>query len=397
MSDVEQQRVVEDFGNAQRPVRLLICSDVASEGINLHYQCHRLIHFDPPWSLMVFQQRNGRVDRYGQTATPRIVYLVTESANPTIRGDTRILEVLMEKDEQAYRNIGDPSVFMDVHDVHEEERITERAIAHGEAAADFDRRLTPKPNEGESLLAMFLHPEGSGDGRDGDGGGARHGGAGTAAEETGTRSGEPDMRPGTAPPPPTPTLLSPLPPLSLFESELAYCEAALHRLQARRGHAGGGDGVADGSGGGSAAAPARLRFRVDAESETLTLDAPDDLTARYRYLPPEILPDSRRFVLTTDRLRMAEAIEESRRAETAWPRMHYLWRLSPVVGWLNDRVPARVRQLAGGRAASGGPTCFRAVEGRSLGCTGVGQRYRNALPAAPRSSARTRGRSWCIR
>ena len=37
MSDIEQQRVVEDFGNTQRPVRLLLCSDVASEGINLHY------------------------------------------------------------------------------------------------------------------------------------------------------------------------------------------------------------------------------------------------------------------------------------------------------------------------------------------------------------------------
>ena len=54
LSDVDQQRVVEDFGNAARPLRLLICSDVASEGINLHYQCHRLIHFDMPWSLMVF-------------------------------------------------------------------------------------------------------------------------------------------------------------------------------------------------------------------------------------------------------------------------------------------------------------------------------------------------------
>ena len=164
MSDVEQQRVVEDFGNTRRPVRLLICSDVASEGINLHYQCHRLIHFDLPWSLMVFQQRNGRVDRYGQTATPQIVYLVSESTHPTIRGDTRILEVLMDKDEQAYRNIGDPSVFMDVHDTAEEEDITREAVAHGESPDAFDRRWTPQahraPNEGESLLAMFLQPEG---------------------------------------------------------------------------------------------------------------------------------------------------------------------------------------------------------------------------------------------
>src|SRR5262249_10936660 len=53
--------------------RLLLCSDVASEGLNLHYFCHRLIHFDLPWSLMVFQQRNGRVDRYGQAQAPQIL------------------------------------------------------------------------------------------------------------------------------------------------------------------------------------------------------------------------------------------------------------------------------------------------------------------------------------
>ena len=293
MSDVEQQRVVEDFGNTQRPVRLLLCSDVAAEGINLHYQCHRLIHFDMPWSLMVFQQRNGRVDRYGQTATPQIVYLVTESANPTIRGDTRILEVLMAKDEQAYRNIGDPSVFMDVHDIDEEEEITRRAVARGESDTDFDHRWTPKTNEGESLLAMFLQPEGD--------------------------EGE---RPRTAPPPP---------PLSLFESELDYCAAALHRLQAARAENGSAGGPSVGT---------RLRFAVDPESETLTLDAPEDLVTRYSYLPPEVLTDSRRFVLTTSQLRMSEAIAESRRAESAWPRVHYLWRLSPVVGWLNDRVLA---------------------------------------------------------
>ena len=296
MSDVEQQRIVEDFGNAQRPVRLLICSDVASEGINLHYQCHRLIHFDLPWSLMVFQQRNGRVDRYGQVAKPQIVYLVTESTNPTIRGDTRILEVLMEKDEQAYRNIGDPSVFMNVHDIDEEERITEGAIARGEPAADFDRRLAPKPDEGESLLAMFLQPE---DGKQGA---------------------------------PLVDAPSPPPPRSLFESDLEYCEAALHRLQSRREDS---EGATD-----TTAMPARIRFRVDGDSKTLTLDAPDDLVARYRYLPPELLPDSRRFVLTTDRSRMSEAIAESRRTESAWPSVHFLWRLSPVVGWLNDRVLA---------------------------------------------------------
>lgn len=50
------------------------------------------------------------------------------------------------------------------------------------------------------------------------------------------------------------------------------------------------------------------------------------------------MPESRRLTLTTSRTRMATAIAESRRAEATWPNMHFLWRLSPVVEWLNDRV-----------------------------------------------------------
>jgi superfamily II DNA/RNA helicase len=97
LADVDQQRIVEDFGKEEAPIRLLIASDVASEGINLHYLSHRLIHFDIPWSLMVFQQRNGRIDRYGQENTPYILYLVSQSGNAKIKGDMRILELLSPK------------------------------------------------------------------------------------------------------------------------------------------------------------------------------------------------------------------------------------------------------------------------------------------------------------
>ena len=124
MSDIEQQKVVEDFGREEARVRLLIASDVASEGINLHYLSHRMIHFDIPWSLMVFNQRNGRIDRYGQKETPQIFYLITDSSNAQISGDTRILELLIKKDEQAVKNIGDPASFMHVYDIDEEEKIT---------------------------------------------------------------------------------------------------------------------------------------------------------------------------------------------------------------------------------------------------------------------------------
>ena len=93
MSDAEQQRIVEDFGRTESPVRVLVASDVASEGLNLHYLSHRLIHFDIPWSLMVFQQRNGRIDRYGQQNRPDIRYMLIESDNKRIKGDMRIIEI----------------------------------------------------------------------------------------------------------------------------------------------------------------------------------------------------------------------------------------------------------------------------------------------------------------
>ena len=278
MSDLEQQRVVEDFGNAAKPVRLLLCSDVASEGINLHYHCHRLIHFDMPWSLMVFAQRNGRVDRYGQERTPQIVYLTTRSNNEVIRGDMRVLEVLKAKDEQAYRNIGDPSAFMNVHDIEEEEKVTTHTIAAGTQAAAFDATLTPAENEGDSLLALFT------------GGDA-----------------------------PVSHVIEPAPPPSLYADDLAYCKAALHRLRDKH---------------------ADLRFEINDAAKTLTLDAPEDLRHRFAQQPSEAAPEHWRFVLTTARSRMADAIAESRRDERAWPREHYLWRLHPLVEWLNDRMAA---------------------------------------------------------
>ena len=137
LPDKDIHKTVEDFGKTNSALRLLIASDVASEGLNLHFQSHRLVHFDIPWSLMVFQQRNGRVDRYGQREKPLIAYLLNETANPKIRGDLRILEILTEKDEQAAKNIGDPSIFMGLYDEDAETQRVAQALESGEAPENF--------------------------------------------------------------------------------------------------------------------------------------------------------------------------------------------------------------------------------------------------------------------
>lgn len=161
MSDVDLMEIIEEFGNEQSPLRLLIATDVASEGINLHYLSHRLIHFDIPWSLMALQQRNGRIDRYGQEEQPQIRYLLTRSNNSRMDEVERIIRVLLDKDEQAVKNIGDPSVFMGVFDVDEEIKITSEAIESGRSAEDFASSLEPKQPEDDEFdfFALFDEPE----------------------------------------------------------------------------------------------------------------------------------------------------------------------------------------------------------------------------------------------
>lgn len=158
MSDKELQRIVDEFGRAESPIRVIVASDVASEGINLHYLSHRLIHFDIPWSLMVFQQRNGRVDRYGQTEQPDIRYMLIDSDNPRIKGDARIMEILVKKEEQALKNIGDPAMLFGKFNQEEEE--TAKVIESGAGAAAFEKLLDSDEKEFDPLeLLMGLGDE----------------------------------------------------------------------------------------------------------------------------------------------------------------------------------------------------------------------------------------------
>ena len=101
---------------------------MASEGVNLHYYCHLMIHFDIPWSLITLEQRNGRIDRYGQDQEPQIHYLLTLSANEKILGDQRILEKLIEKEQEAHKNIGDAATLLGLHDALLEEKTSDHTV-----------------------------------------------------------------------------------------------------------------------------------------------------------------------------------------------------------------------------------------------------------------------------
>ena len=304
MTDNEQQDVVERFGRKEDPMRVLLCSDVASEGLNLHYFCHRLIHFDLPWSLMVFQQRNGRVDRYGQTRQPRITYLYTETNVERIKGDLRILEILRAKDEQAYKNLGDPASFLHVFDPEREAAKIAEIMAAGISPQKFEADI-------DAAQASSEQPNNDGD----DGGGdwliSLFKPAATSVETVSPPEASIDLIRNST------TFFGG----ADLSSDYDFAKTALQQLSSSTQ-------IAD--------------FSLDDSSQTITLTAPRDLQERIRLtLPLEVRDGNHRYSLCSNKSRVADAIERARQAkegEESWPSLHYLWQQHPIMDWLSDRV-----------------------------------------------------------
>lgn len=87
---------------SMHPLRILICTDAAREGINLQSYCHDLIHMDLPWNPARLEQRNGRIDRKLQPS-PEVWcrYFVYRQ-----RPEDRVLRRLVEKTETIHRQLG---------------------------------------------------------------------------------------------------------------------------------------------------------------------------------------------------------------------------------------------------------------------------------------------------
>ena len=139
-ADERIQNALEDFGQKSSPLRVLIASDMASEGLNLHQQCHRLIHFELPWSLLRFQQRNGRIDRYGQDRSPEIIYFVAKSTHEKVR-QMWVFEKLVEKDIAAQRGVDDPAVFLLAGDAEKESAKVAEAAMSGRGPEAFAKQM----------------------------------------------------------------------------------------------------------------------------------------------------------------------------------------------------------------------------------------------------------------
>jgi SNF2 family DNA or RNA helicase len=83
MDSEERERVKAAFQTdpRQSPVRILLATDAASEGIDLQNHCCRMIHYEIPWNPNRLEQRNGRIDRHGQKLKPLVYHFVAKGYN----------------------------------------------------------------------------------------------------------------------------------------------------------------------------------------------------------------------------------------------------------------------------------------------------------------------------
>jgi superfamily II DNA/RNA helicase len=88
------------------PRGLLLATDAAAEGLNLHHHCRLVINLELPWNPMRLEQRIGRVDRIGQQLTVHAFHLIAAGS-----GESRLLTRLRARVASAQAEFGAPDPF----------------------------------------------------------------------------------------------------------------------------------------------------------------------------------------------------------------------------------------------------------------------------------------------
>jgi superfamily II DNA/RNA helicase len=119
LTRVERSSVLASF--ARDPRGLLLATDAAAEGLNLHQHCRLVVNLELPWNPMRLEQRIGRVDRIGQRRVVHAFHLIAEGT-----GETRLLDRLRDRVASAQADIGAPDPLTD-------ERTTARIVMGADA------------------------------------------------------------------------------------------------------------------------------------------------------------------------------------------------------------------------------------------------------------------------
>lgn len=102
LTDEDRKMKIDELSKTPRHV--LVCTDCLSEGVNLQTGFNCIIHYDLPWNPNRMEQRNGRIDRFGQTEKEVAIFTIfDEETNPV---DKIIMKVLYRKQNQIRKSLG---------------------------------------------------------------------------------------------------------------------------------------------------------------------------------------------------------------------------------------------------------------------------------------------------
>ena len=148
---------IEAFGTGTSKMRLLLATDVASEGVNLHRECFHIIHYDLPWSIITLIQRNGRIDRFGQKRSPQLRYLLVKTKAGLLQGDTELFDRLITKVEEINRSTRTGESVLRLYDPEaEEEFIARQGLLAGDAEVLQRADAAKWDGEAQGLEALLL-------------------------------------------------------------------------------------------------------------------------------------------------------------------------------------------------------------------------------------------------
>lgn len=126
MDDREREAVKAAFNDPDSAARILVATDAASEGLNLQRTARYLHHYDVPWNPARLEQRNGRIDRYGQARDVTVSHFISDDD-----ADLAFMAFIVAKVHQIRHDLGATGEVIDA-------AVQRRLIA---AAPDADLRL----------------------------------------------------------------------------------------------------------------------------------------------------------------------------------------------------------------------------------------------------------------
>jgi ERCC4-related helicase/predicted nucleic acid-binding protein len=165
MDDKDRDAMKAEFNDGASPVRILVATDAAAEGLNLQKHARYLLHFDCPWNPSKLEQRNGRIDRHGQPRDVTIHHYVSDQDQ-----DLKFLAKLLTKandiredlgsanelfDEAAHRRLVDGENAETVYDTLERQT----TAARGRATIDADNTALPDEHAGAAEQVRALADE----------------------------------------------------------------------------------------------------------------------------------------------------------------------------------------------------------------------------------------------